>query len=198
MKKIIEELKEELKSLPGVGEKTALRYAYALLELSKEKREDMIKAIQELSKIRYCEQCYGFSTTNICERCASSSRQKDTIILVSGGKDVERLASLGFTTYSYFVLGGLIDPLANKRAEDLRFEQLLERIKQDNVKEIIIALPQTSEGEITASYLKTLLVKNQINLMISKLAQGIPIGGSLEYVDEFTLIRSIEQRQELK
>lgn len=193
MNEIIEELITQLRIFPGVGEKTARRYANVLIEASKEKQQGLQEAIGKLSAIKKCEICNNYAVDNTCEIC-KQVREEDILIVVSQAKDIQMMEAIMPKSYYYHVLGGIIDPLAGNNANDLNIDSLNKRINDKIIKEIILVLPTTLEGELTASYINEFLCDKDIK--ISKLAQGVPIGGSIEYIDEMTLLKSFEGRQQ--
>ncbi len=191
--KIIEELVDSLSILQGVGQKTANRYAYEILQLDKEKREQLIKNIENLNNIKKCNICNNYTLDEICQYCLEEDRISNTLVLVAYSKDINKIEKILPNKYKYYVLDGVIDPLNGIKVEDLQIPKLLNLIEKRNIDEIIIVLPTNNEGEITSAYLKKLLENKNINF--TKLAQGVPIGGDLEYLDELTLLKSIENRQ---
>ncbi len=185
---------EQLTLLQGVGEKTATRYAYELLELTQDKREVFIQTIKNLDNIKRCKICNCYTKDDICEYCKDEQRDNKTLIVISYPKDINKIETILPGKYKYFALDGVIDPLNGVKVENLKIKELLEVIGKRNIEELILVLPTNSEGEMTASYLKKIL--ENTNVKFSKLAQGVPIGGSLEYLDELTLLKSIEHRQQ--
>ncbi|MFV0288082.1 MAG: recombination mediator RecR [Mycoplasmatales bacterium] len=192
--KEIEKLVESLTMLQGVGEKTATRYAYEILEMNQEKRKLLLDTIQGLEQIKRCQICNCYTLDNICEYCQDKDRDTKVLLIIAYPKDINKIESILPGKYKYFVLDGVIDPLNGKRVEDLKVKELLDLIEKRQVEELILVLPTNSEGEMTAAYLKKILENYQIKF--TKLAQGVPIGGSLEYLDELTLLKSIEHRQQ--
>lgn len=191
--KQLEELVEYLTNIQGVGEKTATRYAYEILEMNKEVRHNISDSIKALDKIKSCNNCNSYTEEDICEIC-QEKRLENTLVIVSHPKDVIKIEKVLPKRYYYYVLGGVINPLEGIGVEELNIKKLISRIEKEEIKELILVLPTNNEGELTASYLKKLLSK--YNVEFTKLAQGVPIGGDLEYLDELTLLKSIEHRQE--
>lgn len=191
--KVIEDLIEEFKKIPGIGQKTATRYTYDVLNLKEKEREEFINAITNLNKVKRCKICNNYTLQEKCEYCLEN-RDKKTLIIVAYPRDIEKIEGVMQGRYYYYVLEGVIDPLNGVSPKDLLIEKLERRIEQENITECILILPTNNEGELTASYLKKKL--EPYNLKITKLAQGIPIGGEIEYLDELTLLRSIEFRKE--
>ncbi len=190
MDNLIEQLIESLRVLNGVGEKTARRYAYELLAASKGQQEKLIDALTNLKEVKTCQICNNYAIIDKCDIC-QTTRDESILIVVGGARDVQMLEQVIGGKYYYHVLGGIIDPMHDVNIEDLNFKNLKGRLN-DKIKEIIVVLPTTLEGELTTNYLKEFVGSKY---KVSKLAQGIPIGGNLEYVDEITLLKSLEARQ---
>ncbi len=191
--KEIEVLVESLCILQGVGEKTATRYAYEILEMKEEKRNNFINSLQDLSNIKRCNKCNGYTLNDICDIC-KEDREENKLVVLAYPKDIIKIEKVLPQKYYYHILGGVINPLDGVGIESLDIKNLLKRIEKENIKEIILVLPTNNEGELTASYLKKITAKYDVGF--TKLAQGVPIGGDLEYLDELTLLKSIEHRQE--
>lgn len=191
--KLIENAVEELAKLPGIGRKTALRLA---LHLLKEESEDTFSLAESLVKMRtevkHCRQCHNISDTDICSICANPLRDKSVLCVVSDIRDVIAIENTSQYKGLYHVLGGVISPLEGVGPSDLQIESLLERLPKSEVKELLLAISPTMEGDTTAFYL-TRKLRNQ-NLRITTIARGVPVGGELEYTDEITLGRSIVER----
>ncbi len=190
MNNILEELTESLRIFNGVGEKTAKRYAYELLEVDEKHRKNLVENINKLNKIRRCSICFNYALEDMCDVC-KSVREENILVVVATPRDVIMLENVLNQKYYYHILGGIISPMQEINAQDLYIKELQSRIS-DKIEEIILVLPTTIEGEMTANYIKELL-KSKVK--VTKLAQGIPIGGNLEYVDEVTLMRSLEGRK---
>ncbi len=192
MDKIIETLIENLKVFNGVGDKTARRYAYELLDIDKDSRQALINAISVLENIKHCKKCYNYCINDICDIC-NSVRSEEILVIVETPREIEILDNVLNQTYYYHVLGGVINPMKEVEIDDLNIDALINRIKtNEQIKELILVLPTTIEGELTANYIKEVL---HGKVRVTKLAQGIPIGGNLEYIDEVTLMRSLEGRR---
>ncbi|WP_161888761.1 recombination mediator RecR [Pontibacter russatus] len=191
--KLIENAVEELAKLPGIGRKTALRLA---LHLLKEESEDTFSLAESLVKMRtdvkHCKQCHNISDTEICSICANPLRDKSVLCVVSDIRDVIAIENTSQYKGLYHVLGGVISPLEGVGPSDLQIESLLERLPRSEVKELLLAISPTMEGDTTAFYL-TRKLRDQ-NLRITTIARGVPVGGELEYTDEITLGRSIVER----
>lgn len=190
--KILNQLIEELKKLPGVGNKTAERYALHLLSLSSDSvHEIATKIIETKEKIHYCENCGNFTENVLCDICLDHNRDKSLICVVAEPKDIIAIERINQFHGYYHVLGGLISPINQVMPDDLSIDQLIAKTKS-GVNEVILALNPTMEGETTAYYIAK-KIENDVN--VSVLAQGLPMGGHLEYADEMTLTRSMKNRK---
>ncbi len=191
--KLIEQAVDQLSSLPGVGRKTALRYA---LEMLRRKPEDILRfahAITEMRQhIKYCKQCHNVSDFEVCEICQSPYREDHTICVVADIRDVMAIEGTGQYKGKYHVLGGIISPMDGIGPSELTIDALLQRVDSGEVKELILALNATMEGETTSFYIARKL--NDRPVRISSIARGVAVGGELEYTDEITLGRSIALR----
>ena len=189
----IEKLIECFKILPSVGNKTAERYALAMLEAPKEKIEQLIEALQLVSnEIKRCPICGNLTDKQLCSICCDENRDNTTICIVQQPKDVIAIEKVKSYKGLYHVLYGAISPLKGILPEDLNIESLFSRINE-NIKEVIIATNPTMEGDTTALYLIKAL-KKYPNITITKLANGLPIGANLDYADEMTLTRALDGR----
>lgn len=189
--KELQQLIESFKIYPGVGSKTAERYALVVLEQPLEVVEQFSNALIEAkTKIKPCENCGHYSNASLCDICKDPSRNDSIIFVVATSKDVIAIEKINSFTGRYHVLGGLISTHQGIMPNDLNIANLIKRV-DENVTELIMAFSPTIEGETTALYLSKRL-ENRVK--ITKLAQGLPMGGQLEYADETTLIRSIENR----
>ncbi len=193
--KKIQQLVEAIKILPGVGEKTASRYAFDLIETNQDNINLLIEAMNAIKEINRCSKCQGYSEDEICYICLDHDRNHDKLVLVAKAKDILKIENVMPGIYYYFVLGGIIDPINGLTEKDLNLQLLKDKIKDNKYQEIVLVLPSTNEGEITSAYLRHKLV--EYNLNFSKMAQGVPVGSSLEYLDEITLIKSIESAQKI-
>lgn len=191
--KLLEEAVAEFSKLPGVGQKTALRLVLHLLNRDVEEVQKFSNAVSRLrNEIQFCQTCHNISDTATCEICASPRRDHSLICVVEDTRDVMAVENTNQYNGVYHVLGGLISPMDGVGPADLQVDTLVERLKENNVKEIIFALSATMEGDTTIFYLHKRL--KQFNVNISTIARGIAFGGELEYVDEITLGRSIVTR----
>ncbi|OGY25408.1 MAG: recombination protein RecR [Candidatus Woykebacteria bacterium RBG_16_44_10] len=191
----VEAVINELEKLPGIGPKTAERLTYHLLRAPKEYSEQLAATIKELKeKTTICEVCYNIAETNPCDVCDDSGREKSQIMVVEEPLDVLALEKSRSYKGLYHVLGGCIAPLSGIGPDDLRIKELLPRLKNGHVKEIILATNPSVEGESTAMYLQKLI--SPLGAKITRIARGLPVGADLEYADEVTLSRAIEGRRE--
>lgn len=191
--KLLEDAVAEFAKLPGVGQKTALRLVLHLLNQDKGDVEKFSTTISKLrNEIQFCQVCLNISDHAVCEICSSPKRDGSTICIVEDTRDVMAIENTNQYNGVYHVLGGLISPMDGIGPSDLEVESLLERLKSNDVKEIIFALSATMEGDTTIFYLDKRL--KPFNITISTIARGIAFGGELEYVDEITLGRSIATR----
>ena len=187
---------EQFERLPGIGSKTAQRLAYFVLHMPKEQAKEFSTAIIDAhEKIRYCDVCCNFSDQDLCPVCRSTNRDTSVICVVETPRDAIALENTHEYNGTYHVLHGAISPLNGVGPDQLCIKQLLNRLNDDTVKEIIMATNPTVEGEATAMYLSRLL--KPMGIKVTRLAYGIPVGGDLEYADEVTLARALEGRNEL-
>ncbi|WEV46407.1 recombination mediator RecR [Bifidobacterium sp. ESL0775] len=191
----IQRLIDGFARLPGIGPKGAQRIAFYLLSASDEEAQDLADAIREVKeKVRFCEICGNVCETSPCPICSDPRRDHSIICVVEEPKDVMSIERTREFHGVYHVLGGAINPMANVGPGDLAIPKLLDRLKTDEVKEIILALDPNIEGEATVTYLSRLL--SPLGLKVTRLASGLPVGSDLEYADEITLGRALEGRQE--
>ncbi|WP_205499698.1 recombination mediator RecR [Rufibacter psychrotolerans] len=191
--KLIENAVEELAKLPGVGKKTALRLVLHLLKAETEDTKQLSESLVRMrTGIRYCKTCHNISDTEVCGICANPLRDRSLLCVVSDMRDVIAIENTAQYKGLYHVLGGVISPLEGIGPSDLHIQSLLERLPTAEVKEIILALSPTMEGDTTAFYLTRKL--KDFPARISSIARGVPVGGELEYTDEITLGRSILDR----
>lgn len=189
----IGKLINEFSKLPGVGKKTAQRYAYKIVDMPKEEAEEFARAIVECKqKVRYCKICGNFSEDEVCDVC--KSRDKSVICVVRDPRDVVAMEKLREYKGVYHVLHGVISPMDGIGPNDIRIKELLARV-DGSVREVIMATNPDVEGEATAMYIAKLLKPLGVN--VTRLAHGIPIGGELEYTDEVTLSRALSERKSL-
>lgn len=192
----IKNLIECYKKLPGIGEKTAERLALATLNINQETLDIFADSITNVKKrIKRCTKCNNLSEEDLCEICRDDSRDKNTICVVEEPKNVILFEKVGTYKGLYHVLDGLISPLDGITPDQIKIELLLERIKNDNIKEIIIAVKPSIEGETTSLYIVKLLEGKDVT--ISKIAHGVPLGADMEYIDSLTLEMALEDRKKI-
>nr|WP_316622818.1 recombination mediator RecR [uncultured Ruminococcus sp.] len=192
----LQRLVEQFERLPGIGSKTAQRLAYYVLNMPSERAKEFSDAIMEAhQKIRRCEICCNFSDQEKCPICRNDARDKSTICVVETPRDAIALEGTGEYKGTYHVLHGVISPLNGIGPDQLCIKQLLSRLNNGEVNEVIMATNPTVEGEATAMYISRLL--KPLGIRITRLAYGIPVGGDLEYADDVTLARALEGRSEL-
>ncbi len=193
----IKRLIEEFRRLPGVGAKTAARYAFATLELSEEEAVRFSEAILGAKRdIKRCPVCFGLSEREGgCEICTDERRDKGVICVVESPKDIMVMEKVRGYRGLYHVLGGSLSPLDNITPDDLTVKELISRVESGEVREVIVATNPTPSGDTTAAYLARILEEYAVG--VSRLAYGIPVGGDIEYADEVTLYRAMEGRRSL-
>lgn len=188
------DLIESFKLLPGVGDKSAERFVYCIDEMSDEEVQNFSENLKKFKKnIKRCEICGHYSSNDICDVCADKTRDLSTICVVEDSKSVFKFEASGNYKGLYHVLGGLISPIDDINPDDLNICNLISKRLNDNVKEIIIALTPSIEGETTSLYLQKLLENK--NVKVSRLSYGLPIGSDIEYLDPITLIKAIDDRK---
>ena len=190
----LQKLIESFRSLPGVGYKTAQRYAYHVLENDFEQVQEFANnMLQAKQKIHFCPECAGFTDKDVCQIC--QKRDKTVICVVKQAKDIDVIEKIKSYNGVYHVLGGTISPLDNRGPNDIRIKELVKRVTDNNVKEVIIATNPDVEGDVTAHYIAKLL--KTLDVKVTRLAQGISMGTEIEYADEVTLTKAFETRGEL-
>lgn len=189
----LRKLTEHFASLPGIGKKTAQRLAFHVLDMPIEQAKSFADSIVEAKNtIHNCKVCQNFTDKEICDICASSDRTDNIICVVEDPKDVQAFERLQEFKGSYHVLHGLISPLDGIGPEHIKIKELLQRLQTTDVEEVVMATNPTIEGEATAMYISRLL--KPLNIKVSRLAFGIPVGGELEYADNVTLNKALENR----
>ncbi len=189
-------LVEQFASLPGIGRKTAQRLAFYILTLSKEQAQEFSNAIMEAhEKIKHCEICKNYTDQPVCDICADENRDKSVICVVEDAKDVAAFERTREFRGQYHILGGLISPMDGIGPDQIYIKELLARINAGGIIEVIMATNPTVEGEATAMYISRLL--KPFGVKTSRLAYGIPVGSDLEYADEITLFKALENRSEI-
>lgn len=190
------ELVKQFEKLPGIGKKTAQRLAFHILAQPKERAESFAKALVEAKeKIHFCSCCQSLTDTDLCSVCSDANRDHSVICVVESPKDVLAFEKTREYRGLYHVLHGAFSPLDGIGPEQLKIKELMARLSNTDVKEVIMATNLTVEGEATASYLSRLI--KPLGLKVTRLAYGIPVGGDLEYADEKTLTRALEGRNEI-
>ncbi|MDT7924152.1 MAG: recombination mediator RecR [Chlorobiota bacterium] len=193
---LLEKAVELLSALPGIGRRTAQRLTFFLLRQPNEFVEELAQTLRALKQqIRYCSQCYTFTESDPCPICASDRRDRSLICVVEDPTDVLAIERTGEYRGLYHVLHGVLNPLAGIGPEELRIRELLARITPQ-VREVILALSPTVEGDVTAHYLARAL--KPLGVRVSRIAQGVPLGSALEYMDEATLSRALSGRYPLE
>ena len=192
----LEKLIEEFGKFQGVGRKGATRMAYQVLSMSDKDAAALADAIRGAhTRLHRCRICQNYTDADLCPVCASAKRDTSVICVVEKPRDVQAFERTREYNGLYHVLHGLLDPLAGVGAEQLTVKELLARLKDDTVKEVIMAMNPTVEGEATAMYISRLL--RPMEVKVTRLAYGVPVGSQLEYADEVTLSRALEGRQEM-
>ena len=191
---IVQDLIDELGRLPGVGPKSAQRIAFHLIESDSDVAMSLANVIQEAkAKVRFCEVCGNVSEAEKCGICSDPKREQSSLCVVEDSKDINAIERTHEFRGLYHVLGGAISPIAGIGPDQLRIKDLMKRLADPEIKEVIIATNPNLEGEATATYLSRLL--GSMEITVSKLASGLPVGGDLEYADDMTLGRAFEGRR---
>ncbi len=191
----IDNLIKEFRKLPGIGPKSAKRIVFFLLKFSMDDITKFSKALVEMKeKVRFCKNCFSLSEEDRCSICKDESRDKKKICVVEEASDVIIIEKTSEYRGLYHVLGGLLSPIDDIGPNEIKMPELINRVKNENIEEVIIALNPTVEGESTSTYLKKILEPTGVK--VTRLASGIPVGGDIEYADEITLGRAISDRRE--
>lgn len=194
--KTLQELIECYKMLPGIGEKNAERLAFATLKFDEEQIECFSSSIKEVKqKIRKCNICNNLTEDDVCEICKDNSRNSEVLCVVENTKNLILFEKASIFDGRYHVLEGLISPMEGINPEDIKINQLIKRIKEEKIKEVILALTPSIEGETTSAYILKLL--EGTNVAVTKIAAGIPVGADMEYLDPLTIARAMEGRNKL-
>ena len=192
----IQRLLDEIERLPGIGPKSAQRIVYWLLNTDRATVQGISDAIvQAKDTVRFCSQCFNYAEDELCHICANPQRSATVLCVVSEPRDIPSIERTGTFSGLYHVLGGALSPLEGIGPEELHIAELMARLANGEVEEVIIATNPNVEGETTASYLARLI--RPLDIKVTRLASGLPVGGDLEYADEVTLGRAIESRQEI-
>ena len=192
----VRKLIDSLKKLPGVGEKSAERMAFSIMNFSSDSLLDFSQSLIDINeKLKKCPICNNITDRDICYICSDESRNNNTIFVVEKPKDIVLFEKIGNYNGRYHVLGGLISPLEGIGPEDINLSGLIDRVKNSSVEEVIIVLKPSIEGETTTQYIKKIL--ENYNVKVSKIATGIPIGTEIEYIDTMTLEMAFEERKDI-
>jgi recombination protein RecR len=192
----LEELITQLKALPGIGRKSAERVTFYLLNAPQAETDRLAQAITRIkTDIHRCKRCNNFASEDLCDICSNAKRDHETICVVGQPWEIMKIEKTGSYHGLYHVLGGLIAPMDEIQAKDLEIDSLIQRVRVEETKEVILALEPKLEGEITGMHILSLLKPLQVK--VSQIAQGIPVGRDLEFADEVTLSRAIKGRTEL-
>lgn len=192
----IANLIDQFSKLPGIGRKSAQRLAFYVLDMDQLEVEKLAASILEAKeKIMFCEICGNLTDKNICHICKNESRDKSLICVVEGPRDIIAMEKSKEYKGLYHVLHGVISPMENVGPQDIRIKELLNRLGTDEVKEVVVATNPTVEGEATAMYISKLI--KPLGVKVTRIAHGIPVGGDLEYFDEITLARAMDNRREM-
>lgn len=187
---------EYFKKFPGIGEKTAERLAFSVLDFDVEEVTEFSNALcNAKTDIKPCTVCGTLTENDLCFICSDNSRNSDSILVVENSKDVFLFEKLGNYNGNYHVLGGLISPLDEIGPDDLSIDLLVKRVKENNIKEVVLAIKTGIEADTTALYIKRLLEKDEI--VVTRIANGIPIGADMEYIDVLTLETALNNRKEV-
>lgn len=187
---------EQMRKLPGVGRKSASRMAFGIVEMNDEQLTRFLNTISEAkASIKTCSVCGNLSTSEVCSVCSDPKRDPSTICVVEDVKALMAMEKVRSYQGMFHVLGGTISPIDGRGPDDIKIAELLERINQGNVKEVILATNPTIDGETTAIYISKLL--KPLGISTTRLASGIPVGGDLDYADEMTLLNAIDGRKEI-
>lgn len=193
----IKSLIESFKFLPGIGEKTAERLAFSVLDLEEEQADFFAESITDVKKnIHKCSECNTLTENDVCFVCSDNTRDNELLCVVEDTKNVFLFEKLGMFHGKYHVLEGLISPLDGINPEDIGLDKLIDRITKEKFKEIIFAFKPSIEGETTSLYIKRIL--DGLNVKTTRLASGVPIGADMEYVDSLTLERALNDRKEIE
>ena len=192
----LQNLIECYKMLPGIGEKNAERLAFATLKFDDEQIEIFSKSIKDIkTKIKKCNTCNNLTEEDLCDMCKDKSRNNEVLCVVENPKNLILFEKANIFNGKYHVLDGLISPLEGINPEDIEIDKLVKRIKENNIKEVILALTPSIEGETTSAYILKLL--EGLDVKVTKIASGIPVGADMEYLDPLTIARAMEGRNKI-
>ena len=191
----INKLIEELAALPGIGNKSAQRLAFHIINMPKDRVKRLAETMTTAKEnVRYCAECYTLTDQEVCPICANTKRDHSTIMVVENTRDLAAYEKTGKYEGIYHVLHGAISPMLGVGPNDIKLKELIQRLQGD-VKEVIIATNSSLEGETTAMYIRKLI--GSVDIRVTRIASGVPVGGDLEYIDEVTLLRALEGRTEI-
>ena len=192
----IEKLIESFERLPSIGHKTAVRLAFHMLDMNQEETEQFINSITEAKqKLKYCSVCFNITDTDPCPICSSPKRDQSTICVVEDVRDIMAMERTHEYQGVYHVLHGTISPMNGIGPDDIKIKELISRLSDNTIKEVIIATNPRVEGEATSIYLSKII--KPLGVKVTRIAHGIPVGGDLEYTDEITLMKAMEGRREI-
>ncbi len=192
----INRLIDELAGLPGIGNKSAARLAFYIIGLPKDRVQRLSSTIMNAREnVHYCKKCYTLTDNEICPICSNAKRDQHTIMVVENSRDLAAYEKTGKYNGLYHVLHGAISPMQGIGPEDIKLKELITRLQTEDIEEVILATNSSLEGETTAMYISKLVKPSGIK--VTRIANGIPVGGDLEYIDEVTLLRALEGRTEL-
>ncbi|MFA5051289.1 MAG: recombination mediator RecR [Patescibacteria group bacterium] len=196
--KDIKNLIDEFSKFPGIGPKSAQRFVFYLLRKNPEDIEKLVLNLKGIKNIHICSVCGNFSDQNICSICQDKNRDHSVVAIIAEPQDLMAIEKTGEYQGTYHVLGGLIDMVENKSPEQIKIKELLTRLKNSPIKELIFALNATIEGESTILYITNLIKEDKIlnsKIKLTRIARGLPLGGELEYADEITLTEALKGRR---
>ena len=192
----IQDLIDELARLPGIGPKSAQRLAFYIVKAPPEDAKRLAEAlVNAKERVRFCRECFGVSEGELCRVCRDPGRDATVVCVVEESKDQAAIEKAGVIKGRYHILGGAISPLEGIGPDDLRVQELLDRVERDAITEVILATNPNLEGNATAMYVAALL--KPLGIRVTRLASGLPVGGDLEYADEVTLGQALEGRREM-
>jgi recombination protein RecR len=192
----IQNLIKNIARLPGIGEKTAERLALHILRAPRQEVEELAQSLLNIKdKVKFCSQCFALSDSELCTLCSDPARDSSVLCVVEQPADMVAIEKSGAFRGKYHVLSGALSPMNGIGPENIRIRELMTRIQQDEVKEVVLATATNVEGEATASYIAQLMEKYQIK--VSRIASGVPMGGDLKYIDQVTIKRAMESRHAL-
>jgi recombination protein RecR len=193
---IIENLITEIMKLPGIGRKTAQRLAFFILSMPEEDAKGISKAINEVKeKARFCSECFNITEAEVCSICSNSSRDRRKLCVVEEPSNILVIERTGRFKGLYHVLLGALSPIDSMTPERLKIKELIERVKKDEIKEVILATNPNTKGEMTAQYIRELL--KPFDVKVTRIAYGLPMGGDIEFADEVTLGKALDGRREM-